>query len=92
MAFGIDWKMFLSPEMKATFDVASGEKGIDEALVDYGTGQALSFGVDSGADALHGATDNVEQLPNNLLMLVWLVQGKQMLLVMLHKNSYIMML
>ena len=60
MAFGIDWKMFLSPEMKATFDVASGEKGIDEALVDYGTGQALSFGVNSGADALHGATDNVD--------------------------------
>ena len=39
----LNWKMFLSPEMKATFDVASGEKGIDEALVDYGTGQALSF-------------------------------------------------
>jgi len=60
MAFGIDWKMFLSPEMKATFDVASGEKSVDEALVDYGTGQALSFGVNSGADALHGATDNVD--------------------------------
>jgi len=56
----INWKTFLSPEMRGVIDVTTGEKSIDEAVVDYGTGQAFSFGVDSGADALHGATDNVD--------------------------------
>ena len=56
----INWKTFLSPEMRSIIDVTTGEKRLDEAAVDYGTGKAFAFGVDSGVDALHGASDNVD--------------------------------
>ena len=57
-----DMRMFLGPELNAGIDVASGEKSIDEAVVNYAAGQAFSGGVDSlgGTDALSGATDNVD--------------------------------
>jgi len=50
----------LTREAKLGVDVLSGKKRPDEAALDYGTGEVFSLGVDSGVDALHGATDNVD--------------------------------
>ena len=61
MLGGIDWKMFLSPEMRAGVDVATGEKSIDEAALNYATGQAISGGVNSlgGTDALGNSQEKL---------------------------------
>ena len=61
MIGGIDWKMFLSPEMRAGVDVATGEKSIDEAALNYATGQAISGGVNSlgGTDALGNSQEKL---------------------------------
>ena len=61
MIGGIDWKMFLSPEMRAGVDVVSGEKSIDEAALNYATGQAISGGVNSlgGTDALGNSQEKL---------------------------------
>ena len=50
----IDFRMFLSPEMKAGLDVVEGKKGLDEIAAGYATGQLMSQGVNSlgGTDAL----------------------------------------
>ena len=79
MLGGIDWKMFLSPEMRAGVDVATGEKSIDEAALNYATGQAISGGVNSlgGTDALGNSQEKLfndagqeqlfnEAIPNQL--------------------------
>ena len=79
MIGGIDWKMFLSPEMRAGVDVATGEKSIDEAALNYATGQAISGGVNSlgGTDALGNSQEKLfndagqeqlfnEAIPNQL--------------------------
>ena len=50
----------LTREAKLGVDVVSGKKSIDEAAVDYGTGELFDLGVNSSVDALHGATDNVD--------------------------------
>ena len=53
-------KQALTAEANAAVDVASGQKSVDEALTDYGTSYISGNLLDSGADALHGATDNVD--------------------------------
>jgi hypothetical protein len=53
-------KQALTAEANAAVDVASGQKSIDEAGTDYLTSQFAGNLLDSGADALHGATDNVD--------------------------------
>ena len=53
-------KQALTAEANAAVDVASGQKSIDEAGTDYLTSQFAGNLLDSGADALSGATDNVD--------------------------------
>ena len=53
-------KQALTAEANAAVDVASGQKSVDKALTDYGTSYISGNLLDSGADALHGATDNVD--------------------------------
>jgi hypothetical protein len=53
-------KTLLTPEANATVDVLSGQKSIDEAGTDYLTSQFAGNLLDSGSDALSGATDNVD--------------------------------
>ena len=71
MAFGLpdlsweDMKMFLGPEANAAVSVVEGEDPLKVAE-NYATGQLVSAGVDSGTDALHGATNNVDAAVNNV--------------------------
>ena len=53
-------KQALTAEANAAVDVASGQKSVDKALTDYGTSYISGNLLDSGADALSGATDNVD--------------------------------
>ena len=50
----------LTAEANAGVDVLTGQKSVDEAVTDYGTSYISGNLLDSGADALHGATDNVD--------------------------------
>ena len=56
----------LTREAKLGLDVATGKKAPDEAAVDYGTGELINFGVNSGADALHGAKEGAENASNGI--------------------------
>jgi hypothetical protein len=53
-------KQALTAEANATVDVVSGQKTVDEALTDYGTSYISGNLLESGTDALNGATDNVD--------------------------------
>ena len=59
-------KQALTAEANAVVDVASGQKSIDEAGTDYLTSQVSGNLLDSGTDALHGATNNVDAAVNNV--------------------------
>jgi len=59
-------KQALTPEANAGFDVLTGQKSIDEAATDYTTSRISGNLLDSGADALHGATDNVDAAVSNV--------------------------
>ena len=71
---GIDWKMFLTPEMRAGVGVLEGEDP-RTALGNYATGQLISSGVDSfgGTDALGNSQEKLfndagkEQLLNDAI-------------------------
>jgi hypothetical protein len=78
MLGGIDWKMFLSPEMRAGVSVLEGEDPMKVAG-NYATGQIMSNGVDSlgGTDALGNSQEKLfndagqeqlfdEAIPNQL--------------------------
>ncbi len=60
MLGGIDWKMFLSPEMRAGVSVLEGEDPMKVAG-NYATGQIMSNGVDSlgGTDALGNSQEKL---------------------------------
>ena len=60
MLGGIDWKMFLSPEMRAGVSVLEGEDPLKVAG-NYATGQAISGGVNSlgGTDALGNSQEKL---------------------------------
>ena len=60
MIGGIDWKMFLSPEMRAGVSVLEGEDPMKVAG-NYATGQIMSNGVDSlgGTDALGNSQEKL---------------------------------
>ena len=65
---GISWndmRMFLGPEVNAAISVAEGEDPM-AAMGNYAIGQGISYGVNSGADALHGATESVDAATNNV--------------------------
>ena len=53
-------KQALTAEANAAVDVATGQKSADQALTDYGTSKLSGNLLESGADVLHGATDNVD--------------------------------
>jgi hypothetical protein len=60
MAFSWDdMRMFLGPEVNTAVSLAEGEDPM-AALGNYAIGQGISYGVNSGADALHGATGDVD--------------------------------
>jgi len=52
----LDWKMFLTPEMRAGVDVATGEKSIDEAALNYG----MNYAGGELMSSMGGATGNVD--------------------------------
>ena len=65
---GISWndmRMFLGPEVNAAISVAEGEDPM-AAMGNYAIGQGINYGVNSGADALHGATESVDAATNNV--------------------------
>jgi hypothetical protein len=74
MLGGIDWKMFLTPEMRAGVGVLEGEDPMKVAG-NYATGQLMSNGVDSlgGTDALGNSQEKLfndagkEQLLNDAI-------------------------
>ena len=60
-----DMRMFLPPEVNAAVSVAEGEDPM-ATLGNYAIGQGINYGVNSGADALHGATEGVDAATNNV--------------------------
>jgi hypothetical protein len=60
-----DMRMFLGPEVNAAVSVAEGEDPM-AVMGNYAIGQGINYGVNSGADALHGATENVDAATNNV--------------------------
>ena len=58
-------RMFLGPEVNAAISVAEGEDPM-ATLGNYAIGQGINYGVDSGADALQGATESVDAATNNV--------------------------
>ena len=65
---GISWndmRMFLPPELNTAVSIAEGEDPM-AAMGNYAIGQGINYGVNSGADALHGATESVDAATNNV--------------------------
>ena len=60
-----DMRMFLGPEVNAAVSVAEGEDPM-AVMGNYAIGQGINYGVNSGADALHGATEGVDAATNNV--------------------------
>ena len=54
-----DMRMFLGPEVNAAVSVAEGEDPM-AVMGNYAIGQGINYGVNSGADALQGATEGVD--------------------------------
>ena len=58
-------RMFLPPEVNAAVSVAEGEDPM-AVMGNYAIGQGINYGVNSGADALQGATEGVDAATNNV--------------------------
>ena len=65
---GLSWddmRMFLPPQINAAASVVEGEDPM-AVMGNYAIGQGINYGVNSGADALHGATESVDAATNNV--------------------------